>query len=660
MIPEDKVHEIIERTDIAALVGRSVELKRAGHSLKGLCPFHGERTPSFTVSPERRRFKCFGCGAGGDAITFVMRREGKGFAEATRTLAAECGVQLTEGQEDRQMRDRLVLRRVHALAARYYAQRLWDKKDGAPARAHLKGRGLDGEAAKTFGLGFAPAEWNGLAKQAVTAGMLEPALQAGLCVARKGGSGRTPARRESDGGAYDFFRGRLMIPVRNAEGATVAFGGRTLPLPGMPADERKFVNSRESLIYRKGELLFGIDLAKDAIRKSGQALLVEGYFDAIALHMAGLKNAVALCSASLTQEQIKLLRRFEAKEIVLILDGDEAGRRGVERAAGALLGGAMPTRVMLLPQGKDPDEHVVEVGAKRFQDEVAAAPELTEYLVDLALPQRHAASFEQKLKAIAELRPIVAQVGDGLERTLFIGALARGLGVSEDDLRRSLQGRSPSQSSGKGPQKSQLTSPSRTPTIREGEPAPQATTAPTKADRRLLTEELLLVAHLLHDPELARLPQSDELESLEDLGLRALACEVLQGIRDDHPADVGQLMAELSPALRSQLSGLLERVRAQAPRAHREEFIQKCALHQAHLERREEEHLQEQLRTLAKEIAVRRKSAPSDDAELRDLLEEHLRLTELKRSVAAVHRPGAARRGHASADAGSPPPGTGR
>jgi DNA primase len=651
LIPEDKVHEIIERTDIAALVGRSVELKRAGHSLKGLCPFHGERTPSFTVSPERRRFKCFGCGAGGDAIAFVMRREGKGFAEATRTLAAECGVQLTEGQEDRLLRDRLMLRRVHSLAARYYAQRLWDKTDGAPARAHLKGRGLDGEAAKAFGLGFAPAEWNGLAKQAVAAGMLEAALQAGLCVTRKAGGGRPPARREADGGAYDFFRGRLMIPVRNAEGATVAFGGRTLPLPGMPADERKFVNSRESIIYRKGELLFAIDLAKDAIRKSGQALLVEGYFDAIALHMAGLKNAVALCSASLTQEQIKLLRRFEAKEIVLILDGDEAGRRGVERAAGALLGGAMPTRVMLLPQGKDPDEHVLAVGAKRFQEEVAAAPELTEYLVSLALPQRHAASFEQKLKAIAELRPIVAQVGDGLERTLFIGALARGLGVSENDLSRSLQGKNPSRS------------PARSPAAPEGAPAAVATaraTAVPKADRRLLTEELLLVAHLLHDPELARLPQSDELESLDDLGLRTLACEVLQGVRADQPSDIAQLMVELSPALRAQLSGLLERVRAQAPRAHREEFIQKCALHQAHLERREEEHLQEQLRTLAKEIAARRKNAPSDDAELRDLLEEHLRLTELKRSVAAVHRPGAARRVHGSAEAESPPAGTGR
>jgi DNA primase len=647
MIPEEKVHEIIERTDIAALVGRSVELKRAGRSLKGLCPFHGERTPSFTVSPERRRFKCFGCGAGGDAIAFVMRREGKGFSEAARALAADCGVQLTEGQEDRLLRDKLLLRRVHELAAQFYVRQLWDKTTGAPARAHLKGRGLDGEAAKRFGLGFAPPEWNGLAKQAVAAGMLDAALQAGLCAPRKAPSRSAPPQRGGDGGAYDFFRGRLMIPVRNAEGATVAFGGRTLPLPGQPPDDRKFVNSRESIIYRKGELLFAIDLAKDAIRKSGQALLVEGYFDAIALHMAGLTNTVALCSASLTAEQIKLLRRFDAKELVLILDGDDAGRRGVERAAGALLGTAMPTRVMLLPQGRDPDEHVLAVGAKRFQAEVDAAPPLTEYLVSMALPQKEAASFEQKIKAIAELRPVVAQVGEGLERSLFIAALARGLGVSEDDLRKSLQGQIPAA-------KPVAVTPAPAPTaIARG-----ATTA-EKPDRRLLTEEMLLLAHLLHDPELARLPQSQELEALEHLSLRALACELLEGVRDGHPPETEQLLAGLSPAVRTQLTGLLERVRRQTARAHREEFIQKCALHLGHLQRREEEQLQEQLRALAREISTRRKSAPADDATLLELVDEHVRLTELKRSLAAVHRPKTAR-GVSGASMSEPAPGASR
>jgi DNA primase len=626
LIPEEKVQEILERTDIAALVGRSVELKRAGRSLKGLCPFHGERTPSFTVSPERRRFKCFGCGAGGDAISFVMRREGKGFGEAARLLAAECGVRLTEGEDDRVLREKLLLRRVNDLAARFYLQQLWDRTSGAPARAHLKARGLNGEAAKRFGLGFAPPAWNELAKQAVTAGMLDAALAAGLCVPRKATSGPTPIRRSGDGGAYDFFRGRLMIPVRNAEGATVGFGGRTLALPGLPADDRKFVNSRESIIYRKGDLLFAIDLAKDAIRKSGQALLVEGYFDAIALHMAGITNAVALCSASLTAEQIKLLRRFDAKELVLILDGDDAGRRGVDRAAGALLASAMPTRIMVLPQGLDPDEHVLAVGGQRFRDEVTAALPLTEHLVAMALPARQQASFEQKLKAIAELRPIVAQVPEGLERTLLLGALSRGLGVTESDLSKSLQGKNPAARSTPSP-------PSGGVETRGARPEPD------RRGRRLLIEELLLLAHLLHDPDLARLPQSQELEAIEHVGLRAVAAQVMEGVRDGHPTPIAEVLAGLTPALRDQLSELLTRVRLQPARAHREEFIQKCALHRARMERNEEDQLQQQLRALAGEIGVRRRQVPPDDPTLRELIDEHVRLTELKRSLAAVHRP---------------------
>ncbi len=627
LIPEEKVQEILERTDIAALVGRSVELKRAGRSLKGLCPFHGERTPSFTVSPERKRFKCFGCGAGGDAIAFVMRREGKGFAEATRLLAGECGVQLTEGEDDRLLREKLLLRRVNDLASHFYAQQLWDRTAGVQARGHLKSRGLNGEAAKRFGLGFAPQAWSELAKQAVTAGMLEAAFAAGLCAPRKATSGATATRRANDGGAYDFFRGRLMIPVRNAEGATVGFGGRVLPLPGVPTDDRKFVNSRESIVYRKGELLFAIDLAKDAIRKSGQALLVEGYFDAITLHMAGITNAVALCSASLTADQIKLLRRFDAKELVLILDGDDAGRRGVDRAAGALLAAAMPTRVMILPQGRDPDEHVLDVGGDGFRREVAAALPLTEHLVAMALPGRVQAPFEEKLKAIAELRPIVAQVPEGLERSLLMGALSRGLGVSETDLRRSLQGKPP------------------VPKSSPSAPADIAGTARTarpdseRRGRRLVVEELLLLAHLLHDPELARLPQSQELEAIEHVGLRAVAGQVMEGVRDGHPTRLEEVLSGLASPLREQLSELLARVRLQEAHAHREEFIQKCDLHRARMERREEDLLQEQLRALAGEIGTRRRQVPPDDPSLRELIEEHVRLTELKRSLAAVHRP---------------------
>jgi DNA primase len=340
--------------------------------------------------------------------------------------------------------------------------------------------------------------------------------------------------------------------------------------------------------------------------------------------MAGITNAVALCSASLTAEQIELLRRFEAKELILVLDGDDAGRRGVGRAAGALLAAAMPTRVMVLPQGRDPDEHVLAIGGERFKSEVAAAPALTEHLVAVALPAREQATFEQKVKAIAELRPTVAQVPEGLERTLLIGALSRGLGVAESELGKRLQGKAPA---AKPPP------PRAAPTGGAGQPDAD------RRARRLQMEELLLLAHLLHDPDLAHLPQSEELQAIEHVGLRQAAAQLMEGLRDGHAVSSGEVLAGLAPALREQLSDLLDRVKGQAPRAHREEFIQKCALHRARMERKEEDQLQEQLRALAGEIGARRRQVSPDDPTLRELIEEHVRLTELKRSLAAVHRP---------------------
>ena len=430
LIPEEKVQEILERTDIVALVARSVELKRAGRSFKGLCPFHGERTPSFHVSPERRRFKCFGCQVGGDAIAFVMRQQGVGFVEAARSLASQAGVRLESGADDKLMREKLELRRVHELAVRFYSERLGDERAGKLGREHLVKRGISAETARAFGLGYAPAAWNELGNRCAKEGMVELALRAGLLSPRN----TTSAQAAGGLNAYDFFRGRLMIPIRGPEGPTVGFGGRVVE----GDDDRKFINSRESAIFKKGELLFAIDAAREPIRKSGQAILVEGYFDAIALHQQGLRNTVALCSASLTPEQVKLLRRCEARELVLILDGDEAGRRGVAKAAGPLLAMGMPARVVVLPSGVDPDEHVLAIGGDAFRAAVAAAPALTEHLVQSTLPAGKTASFEEKLKALAALQPILGQIPEGLERSLFMQVLSQGLGVPEADLRARL------------------------------------------------------------------------------------------------------------------------------------------------------------------------------------------------------------------------------
>jgi DNA primase len=621
LIPEEKVQEILERTDIVALVARSVELKRAGRSFKALCPFHGEHTPSFTVSPERRRFKCFGCGVGGDAIAFVMRQQGVGFVEAARSLASQAGVRLESGADDKLMREKLELRRVHELAVRFYSERLGDERAGKLGREHLTKRGITAETARAFGLGYAPAAWNELSNRCVKEGMYELALRAGLLSPRNTTSGQTG----TSANAYDFFRGRLMIPIRSPEGPTVGFGGRVVE----GDDDRKFINSRESAIFKKGELLFAIDAAREPIRKSGQAILVEGYFDAIALHQQGLRNTVALCSASLTPEQVKLLRRCEARELVLILDGDEAGRRGVTKAAGPLLAMGMPARVVVLPSGVDPDEHALAIGGEAFRAKVAAAPALTEHLVASALPAGKTATFEEKLKALAALQPILGQIPEGLERSLFLQVLSQGLGVAEADLRARL-GDAPTRAT------PQAATPAEARSNPQSGHSGSLRRAPPAAPVDPM-EEIVLVAHLLVEPTLARLPDSDVMEELAHPGLRAVAAEQIQAAVDGQPMTADEILEGLDPRLAGRVQQVMRIVLAQPEGPRREEFRLKCQGYRQRIARREEEQIQRQLAALAKEIAQQRQSG-RDAATLQPLLDEHLSLTQQKKALAVARR----------------------
>ncbi len=615
LIPEETVQEILERTDIVALVSRSVVLKRAGRAHKGLCPFHGERTPSFMVSPERRRFKCFGCGAGGDAIAFVMRQEGKGFVEAVRSLADLTGVRIEASAADEKLaREKRELRRAHDVAARFFAERLEDPRAGQLGREHLERRGVRPEASRAFGLGYAPASWNELTARFVREGMLEIALRSGLVCARDPKA--APAGAQPSG--YDFFRGRLMIPIHLPDGATVGFGGRAVE----GGDDRKFVNSRESPIFKKGELLFAIHEARDAIRRTGQAILVEGYFDAIVLHQQGIRNAVALCSASLTTDQLKLLRRCEAREVVLLLDGDEAGRRGVARAAGTLLSAGMPARVLTLPSGVDPDEQVLRIGAEKLRDEIARATPLTDQLLRSALPEGPAASFEAKIRALAELRPIVQEISEGLERSLFLQSLSRHLGVAETDLR------------------ARLGEPARRPAA----PPPPARTAPRPATpprvpAQVSLEELLLVAHLLVAPELARLPEARALEDLSHPGLRSLAAEQLEAAVDGQARDADEILEGLDPLLARRLQDLMRVVLSEEEPKRREEFRQKCRTHAQRLTRREEEQIERQLGEISRRIGELRRLG-GDSTELAALEEEHLALAGQKKELARSRRGG--------------------
>jgi DNA primase len=428
LIPEHKIDEVRERIDMIALVQRhGVELKKSGRSYKGLCPFHQEKSPSFYVWADTRRFKCFGCQAGGDAISFVQRLLGKPFVDTVQDLAKELGIDL-EAAVDPAMREKQQIKDATDFAAQHFQQRLWDPAVGHHAREYLRSRGLTDDLMRAFGLGWAPMAWTDLADRLREQGLLAFGEKAGLVSARTKGEG-----------FYDMFRGRVMIPIRSPEGRTIAFGGRLLEGDDGP----KYLNSKESRLYNKSEVLYATDLARDEIRKKKSAVLCEGYFDAIGLHQAGVKHAVALCSTALTPGHMSLLSRLEAKELVLLLDGDEAGRKAVERLAGAILAAGQSSRVAVLPEGEDPDTFAKKVGAEAVQQLVKQARPLTEHLFTTLLPGGPGASFEEKMSALDRLKVITAQLPVGLVRSAFFGAMAKHFAIPASELEAALKSKLP-------------------------------------------------------------------------------------------------------------------------------------------------------------------------------------------------------------------------
>ena len=426
LIPEGKIDEIRSRIDFVGLVQRhGIELKKSGRSLKGRCPFHGENTPSFYVYPEDKQYHCFGCQAHGDVFSFVQRLMGKTFVDTVADLAREVGVDLDAGV-DPAMKERQQLKQATDFAAEHFKQRLWDPIVGRAARDYLHSRGFDDEVAQQFGLGWAPNVWSDLADRMREHGLLGFAEKAGLV-----------SPRQSGDGYYDMFRGRLIIPIRSSEGRTIAFGGRLLEGDNGP----KYLNSRESRLYVKSETLYGMDVARDEIRKRKSVVLCEGYFDAIGLHQAGVKNAVALCSTALTPGHMAVLSRAEAKELVLLLDGDSAGRAAVERLAGPILAVGAQAKVASLPDGEDPDTFARKVGPDGVQKLVSESQGLTAWLFNTVLPEGPGASFEAKMGAVQRVKPIATSLPVGLARSAFFSAMSKHFGLPAAELELELRGK---------------------------------------------------------------------------------------------------------------------------------------------------------------------------------------------------------------------------
>jgi DNA primase len=548
--------EIRGAIDVVDLVGRFVTLRKAGVNWKGLCPFHGEKTPSFMVNPRKGIFHCFGCGVGGDAFGFLMKQDRLSFPEAVRALARTAGVALPEERPSEADSGREDLFRVMELAARFYAEMLW-KAGGERGRQYLEGRGVAPEVAKHFGLGLAPDAWDGLlAMMRAEKVAVERLEAAGLVKPRPNG-----------GGHYDAFRGRLIFPIRDLQGHTVAFGGR-----GFDADQQpKYLNSPETPIYTKGNLLYAVDLARPTIRDNNRALLVEGYLDCIMAHQHGFTETVAALGTAFTPAQLGILRRY-CDEVVTFFDADAAGQKAAERAAellepsalastwgvnrtGALeTAGGFRVKVALLSGNHDPDTFLREHGADAFRECIAHSRSLLAYALDRAIADADGAGGARaRTNAFARAALMLAKVADAQEAAELSREAALKLGVDPTQLWIEAQ-----------KLQSALARPGRT----TAAPAASTEGKPTPRERDLVrllvhsTEARVMLLPILEDGDvkhppltaivgaLARRPDAPAealLIDLPDDASRGVLAEML--VVEAEPAAVGDLIGQFATHL---------------------------------------------------------------------------------------------------------------
>jgi DNA primase len=427
-IPSETIEQIAAASDIVEVIGSYFPLKRAGANFKALCPFHQEKTPSFMVSPSRQTFHCFGCGAGGSVFRFVMDYEHTDFPSAVRKLAARVGITVVEmsrggaPEEDQQREVRRLLLKLHAEAAEWFHNNLLKAQFAAPARDYLQQRGINLQIIKNWQLGFAPDRWDALLKWALDRGYTRPQLLQ---------SGLVKLRDESDtrGEVYDRFRGRVMFPIHNDVGEVIAFSGRLLKDDEGAA---KYLNSPETPLFRKGNVLFGLHKSKRALIEANCAIVCEGQIDLISLFEAGITNVVAPQGTAFTENQARILKRF-VDEVVLCFDSDAAGAKAAERSLDALLQNDLIVRVVELPAGEDPDSLVRREGKEKFENRVANAQDFFDYWIEREMQTTDVNSLGAKLQLARRLAETVSRVHDPLMRGEVVNKASARLGVSPAD-----------------------------------------------------------------------------------------------------------------------------------------------------------------------------------------------------------------------------------
>ena len=418
MIPEDIINEIKYRNDIETAISQYVNLKRRGKNLVGLCPFHSEKTPSFTVYPENGSFYCFGCGVGGDVFTFTGLIENLDYIESVKLLAERSGITLPQdGYDDSMQRLKKRIYDINRDTARFFHAFLMSP-GGKWALDYLTGRGLTVKTIKHFGLGAAPDSWDALIHHLKEKGYTESDMLAANVIGQS-----------QRGSLYDRFRKRVMFPIINIRGNIVAFSGRAMP--GEDKQDGKYVNTADTPVYKKSENLFGINFAKNVC--SERVILVEGNLDVVTLHQAGFENTVAPLGTAFTTEQANLLSRY-TKEIVLMLDADAAGQKAVRRASELLENTGLSVRVVVVPDGKDPDEYIKKNGKERFAALLEGAVSDMEYKLLTAAKDINLDNEDGRLKYLAAAAEIIAASDDIMTRDIYIGRLSEKYGVSRTAL----------------------------------------------------------------------------------------------------------------------------------------------------------------------------------------------------------------------------------
>ncbi|MEA1967750.1 MAG: DNA primase [Thermodesulfobacteriota bacterium] len=417
-IPEDKIAELLNRADVVDVISESVVLKKSGRNYFGVCPFHSEKTPSFSVSPQKQIFHCFGCGVGGNVFSFLMRQHGLSFPEAVKMVARKYNVEIDTGPMSPEVKKKIELKeglfRLNKRVADYYFNNLQKQSKAERARDYLNTRKITSDIIDLFHIGYSLDSWDDIV-------LFFRKMKLGRNLAEK--SGLVLPKKQNQG-YYDRFRNRIIFPIFDINMQVAGFGGRVMD-DSMP----KYLNSPETFVYNKGKILYGLHVSKQYCRQKDLVYIVEGYFDFLSLYQHGIKNVVASLGTALTEEHVRLLKGFALK-MVLVFDSDAAGVNAAKRSISTFVKQGVDVRVLVLPKGKDPDSFVCEHGGRRFEELAGKAMEVIPFLTGVAV-EKHGLSIEGKIKILDEIKPRIAEVEDSAARSLYVRELSEYLGIDE-------------------------------------------------------------------------------------------------------------------------------------------------------------------------------------------------------------------------------------